>query len=274
MSDDNGNPWNDDENITRLAEGVAEAAPSSFYQRQQSIKLVLPKSVAVIGCGGVGSWVGLFLALSGVEELWLFDHDTISEHNLNRILFRREDIGEGKAKQLGELIAKYRPDCVTYCCGMWTPEVAEGIGLNTTYVIAATDSVASRQKIYQWAMGCGCLYLEVGAEGEIGSVTGEPADFVTPAETQVGYQSVPVWLGPAVSAALMVVNYVVHGYGIGSQVLRAGWDGEEEAFTLYDSRSAEGEEEADILIASYDENGEAVLEQSEQDDEEIHNGQS
>jgi len=201
--------------------------------RQQALELKLPGSVAVVGCGGVGSWVALFLALSGVEEIWLFDGDTVSEHNLNRVLLTKADVGASKSEKLEELIHKYRPGCVTYACGKWTPEVADGVGLHVDYVVAATDTTASREQVAEWAGREEVRYIEVAAEGEVGSITGEIAEFVTPEDGQVGYQSVPVWLGPAVGAALMAVSYVVHGAGPGDRVLRAGWDGD--GYGLYDS---------------------------------------
>src|SRR5438105_3097278 len=79
------------------------------YIRQASIPLTLPSAVAVVGCGGVGSWIGYFLALAGVPKLYLFDSDKVSESNLNRMPFGPEDIGRTKPEALKRLILRSRP---------------------------------------------------------------------------------------------------------------------------------------------------------------------
>jgi sulfur carrier protein ThiS adenylyltransferase len=196
-----------------------------MYARQRSIELDLPAGVAVVGCGGVGSWVAWLLAMTGVPELWLYDHDVVDESNLNRVPYLPEDVGKPKTEALANLIKRYRPDCKVVACGMWIAEVVDMSKLHNevSWIVAATDTAASRRLIYDWAEAKMVRYIEVGAEGEMGSVTGCPAEFTTPAETQVGYQSVPVWAGPSVQAALMAVAYVCHGFNPGDTALRAGW---------------------------------------------------
>ncbi len=54
-------------------------------------------SVAVIGVGGIGTWVSYLLAAAGVGRLVLVDGDVIEESNLTRqVLFRASDIGQRK----------------------------------------------------------------------------------------------------------------------------------------------------------------------------------
>ena len=55
--------------------------------------------VTVVGAGGLGSPVLLYLAAAGIGELYFIDHDTVSLTNLNRqILYNESDIGASKAK--------------------------------------------------------------------------------------------------------------------------------------------------------------------------------
>jgi hypothetical protein len=215
---------------------------NAMMERQESLDLQLPKSVGVVGCGGVGHWIALFLALAGVQELVLFDYDTLSESNLNRVLHTRGQLGQPKTEMLRELIQFYRPDCRVLCFGKFTTEVATGIKLDRriNHIVAATDSVDSRRMIYKWAFyERGINYIEVAAEGDIGSIAESPADFTTPEESEIGYRSVPVWVGPAVQAATMAVSYILH-HDTPNDTIRAGYSGENTGYSLYDAFKARG----------------------------------
>jgi len=82
-----------------------------IYDRQSTLNISPPKSVAVIGVGGVGAWVAFDLALTGVEKLIMIDSDIVKNHNLNRTPFRVDQIGTPKVLAVAELIAERRPQC-------------------------------------------------------------------------------------------------------------------------------------------------------------------
>ena len=70
--------------------------PAITKSDQESLK---EKSVAVVGCGGLGGFVIEALARLGVGSLRLIDADSFSESNLNRQLYATEkNIGKSKAK--------------------------------------------------------------------------------------------------------------------------------------------------------------------------------
>lgn len=81
-----------------------------IYERQKELPLSVPSSAAIIGCGGVGSWAGLGLALAGVPNLYLVDHDRVEKSNLNRTPYRECDVGIYKVNALAALIAERRKD--------------------------------------------------------------------------------------------------------------------------------------------------------------------
>lgn len=76
-------------------------------------------SIAIIGCGGLGSNVAAMLLRSGVRALTLVDFDRVEESNLNRQLFFRDQLGRPKTEALAETLLRIDPDArltlVTEC---------------------------------------------------------------------------------------------------------------------------------------------------------------
>lgn len=73
---------------------------------------LLDASVLVIGCGGLGSPVLMYLAAAGVGRLHLYDEDTIELSNLQRqILYDSNALGHSKADIAAERLRKINPDC-------------------------------------------------------------------------------------------------------------------------------------------------------------------
>lgn len=208
---------------------------SVSYARQETLKLVVPKKVAVVGCGGVGSWTAYLLAMAGVPEIWIFDFDRVEEHNLNRIPFPPSSVGMLKAEACAKLIATVRPKCTVLAMGKLDKETWSALSLKYEcfdWVICTTDSLASRQMTREITKDSysdlellnRTKYIEASAEGEFGGCTGEPADWSTDAEANPGYQWVPVWNGPAIAAAMSACAYVLHGQAPGDDNVRLGWE--------------------------------------------------
>jgi molybdopterin/thiamine biosynthesis adenylyltransferase len=122
-------------------------------------------SVLVVGCGGLGSMVALFLAGAGVGNLTLVDADSFELSNLHRQLaFRESDINQPKAQALkNQLLSLNSEITVTSVLRRFgdNPESdAELLG-DVDIVIDATDNLASRHAIERltrdakkpWIMG-------------------------------------------------------------------------------------------------------------------------
>ena len=75
---------------------------------------LLNSKVAIIGAGGLGCPVGLYLAGAGIGSITIIDNDHIEISNLNRqIAFSTYDIGLSKSKCLEKAIKKINPEIKT-----------------------------------------------------------------------------------------------------------------------------------------------------------------
>jgi hypothetical protein len=215
--------------LLRAEGGVVGGGPANATDptlaRQQAVALMLPSSVALIGVGGVGSWIGYFLALAGVPKLYLFDGDRVSESNLNRLPYGPAALGALKTEALKKWIGAVRPQCEVECFPNFSAKFATGLALGPDWVVVSTDTWASRKEAHSWTRDNAGNYVEAAAEGEVGSIAGSPADWATPDEEHPGYASVPVWVGPCVSAAMMATAQVLHdAHPSRELVMRMGWD--------------------------------------------------
>ena len=81
-----------DEQLLRYSRQIL--LPQFGTEGQQKL---LDAHVLIIGLGGLGSPVAMYLAAAGVGELTLVDHDTVDLTNLQRqILHRNDNIGQPK----------------------------------------------------------------------------------------------------------------------------------------------------------------------------------
>lgn len=73
-----------------------------------------PIDAMVGGSGGISSWLAFLLARINVRA-YLFDFDTIEEHNLGGQLFKTSDIGKLKIEAMSDMIKQYSElDIVTF----------------------------------------------------------------------------------------------------------------------------------------------------------------
>ena len=82
------------EEKTALQQALHKGLTAEQSQRLQTAK------VAIVGLGGLGSNVALWLARLGVGQLLLYDFDKVELSNLNRQYYFLEDVGQYKATAL------------------------------------------------------------------------------------------------------------------------------------------------------------------------------
>ena len=73
---------------------------------------LLESSVFMVGAGGLGSPVLLYLAAAGVGRLGITDSDTVDLSNLHRqIIHATDDVGKGKVLSAQEAVRRLNPEC-------------------------------------------------------------------------------------------------------------------------------------------------------------------
>lgn len=103
--------------------------------------------VAVFGIGGVGGYCIEALARAGIGSIAVFDHDTVSESNLNRqIIALHSTLGRDKADVMRERVADIDPECVLEAHKLfYLPDTAPCVELTRyDYIVDAIDTVTGK----------------------------------------------------------------------------------------------------------------------------------
>lgn len=125
---------------------------------------LLDSRVLVIGAGGLGSPILLYLAAAGVGELGIADDDTVSLSNLQRqILYTRQDVGKSKAGSAQEKLERIRPHLRfrTYVHRITSENVLE-ILEPYHFIIDATDNFPSKFMINDACVRLGKPFSHAG----------------------------------------------------------------------------------------------------------------
>ena len=103
-------------------------------------------AVLVVGCGGLGSPIAVYLAASGIGKIHLVDFDTVAISNLHRqVFYTLEDVDKSKAAVLSTFIKKRAPFTeVAYTSKPITKENVFELVENVDIVIDGTDSLPTK----------------------------------------------------------------------------------------------------------------------------------
>jgi len=177
----------------------------NIYDRQQEL-IAPPRVVHIIGCGGVGTWAAIMLALAGVRHLHLYDDDVVDESNLNRLPYTAKVLGKPKLQILSSTLTKLRPDIELTLHGRFQPLLHKFE--RSVAVIGAVDTMSDRQIIYKACQESDAYYIDIGAEGHRCTVSDSPADWAL-VEDRAGYFT-PIWVAPVVAAASLAVSAAIY----------------------------------------------------------------
>lgn len=128
-----------------------------FFKRQTTLseignegqQLLQKAKVLVIGCGGLGSPIAIYLATSGVGTLHLVDFDTVSVSNLHRqVFFKTEDVKKSKAEILASEVKKRAPFTnVSFTDKAVTKNTVLDLISNFDVIVDGTDSLSIKYLI-------------------------------------------------------------------------------------------------------------------------------
>ena len=128
--------------------------PSDLFKRQVTLSEIgeagqqklQEAKILVVGCGGLGSPISVYLASSGIGKLHLIDFDTVDISNLHRqVFYSLKDIGKFKSECLSNFIQQRSPFTeVSFSREAITKENAIELISEYEVIIDGTDSLPTK----------------------------------------------------------------------------------------------------------------------------------
>ncbi len=152
--------------------------PSIGIEGQEKL---LGSRVLIVGLGGLGSPVAMYLAAAGVGELVLVDFDKVDLTNLQRQIVHTTDrIGIKKVESAKQALQALNPECriTTIDRLLETDEIAEQVA-GVDLVIDGTDNFSTRFAINNACVASRTPLVSGAAirmEGQVSVFTGQPGD--------------------------------------------------------------------------------------------------
>ena len=186
---------------------------NDLYARQEELALETPPSLTVVGCGGVGSWVAILAAMSGVPNIYLFDNDLMEEHNRNRLPFCQGSLNQPKVDAVRNYILAIRPEAIVVAI----PEKLEGVLLKvqlsvSNFIIECTDSPRAQYEIYNACKGSSVNFIRAGYDGTHITVTSDVSGWIKTDAEEENYTVRPSWVVPSVTVAALAVGKMMKFY--------------------------------------------------------------
>lgn len=127
----------------------------------------------IVGAGGLGSPISLYLAAAGVGTLKIVDNDKVGLSNLNRqILYGNKDIGVGKAETAKAKIQALNPEIsVESITGPVTDDNVYDLAGGCDLILDAVDNFATRYLLNDAAVKKNIPLIYGGVYGLEGALT-------------------------------------------------------------------------------------------------------
>lgn len=123
--------------------------------------------VAVVGAGGLGSPVAIYLAVAGVGSIRIIDQDVVTLSNLNRqILHGDEDLGRRKVKSAQGKLGKLNPTVEVE--GVYETITEDNVSRlleGCDAIVDALDNIATRLVVNRYAVWKGVALFHGAVRG-------------------------------------------------------------------------------------------------------------
>ncbi|KAI5062186.1 hypothetical protein GOP47_0022725 [Adiantum capillus-veneris] len=140
----------------------------------EELAVIEKAKVLMVGAGGIGCELLKTLALTGFKDIHLIDLDTIEVSNLNRqFLFRKQHVGQSKAKVAREAVLKFKPDLKieAYHANVKNSDFNVDYFRQFNVVLNGLDNVDARRHVNRLCLAAGVPLVESGSTGYLGQVT-------------------------------------------------------------------------------------------------------
>ena len=138
--------------VTRYSRHIIMSQVGSTGQRK-----IIASKVLIIGAGGLGSPVAVYLGLAGVGTIGIVDFDVVDLSNLQRqILHQTDDVGSPKVQSAKETLHRYNPEVnvVLHETALTSDNALEIIG-QYDIVVNGADNFAAR-----YLVNDACVFLK------------------------------------------------------------------------------------------------------------------
>ncbi len=145
----NEEPVLDDSQLLRYSRHIL--LPQFDIQGQQRVSRA---RVLIVGVGGLGSPVGLYLAAAGVGHLVLVDHDRVDVTNLQRqVVFTTDDVGRSKVEAAAAHLQRLNPEIrITPLAARLEGDALQAQVAQADVVVDASDNFPTR-----FALNAACV---------------------------------------------------------------------------------------------------------------------
>ncbi|MCA9073270.1 MAG: ThiF family adenylyltransferase, partial [Planctomycetaceae bacterium] len=127
----------------------------------------------VVGAGALGNEVTKNLAMMGVKEIVIVDHDRVEVSNLTRsVFFREEDKGRAKVDVLAQRLRDLNPDVhVQPLLGKYSEVVGLGRLRHMDLIFSCLDNRTARSELNEACQKVGMAWVNGGMENLLGEVS-------------------------------------------------------------------------------------------------------
>ena len=123
--------------------------------------------ITIIGAGGGGSTIAFTLAKMGIQNMNVYDFDTIEEHNVSNQMYSPKHVGKPKVEALKEVLDYLMP---VSNLKIFNERVTKKTDLNPhpfNIIVFACDNYKTRKELFEMLKGTGVKIVDARMGGEM-----------------------------------------------------------------------------------------------------------